>query len=210
MNINNLPKKISVFPLSDVVFFPKTVLPLNIFEKRYIEMINDCMKDQRLFGMIQPKKKGVAQDVYEVGCLGKIINFNETSDGRFIINLSGIIRFRIVKELVSNKLYRKFSVDYSDFLQDLKIVKNNTKYNKKDFLKKIDIFFKKKNYLININELEKYNFEQLINTLCMISPISVIEKQKLIETTTNEEKIQLFENIIDFNLADRFKNKTIQ
>ena len=210
MNINNLPKKISVFPLSDVVFFPKTVLPLNIFEKRYIQLVNDCMKDQRLFGMIQPKKTSSTQDVYEVGCLGKIINFNETNDGRFIINLSGIIRFRIIKELDSNKLYRKFSVNYSDFLQDLKLEKNNTKYNKKIFLKKIELFFKKKNYLININELEKHNFEQLINTLCMISPISLIEKQKLIETTTNKEKIQLFEDIINFNLVDSFKNKTIQ
>ena len=210
MNINNLPKEISVFPLSDVVFFPKTVLPLNIFEKRYIQMVDDCMRDQRFFGMIQPKKKGATQNVYEVGCLGKIVNFNETNDGRFIINLSGIIRFRIIKELVSSKLYRRFSVDYSDFLQDLKILKNNTKYNKKDFLKKIEIFFKKKNYLININELEKHNFDQLINTLCMIAPISLIEKQKLIETTGSEEKIQLFENIINFNLADSFKNKTIQ
>ena len=210
MNINNLPKEISVFPLSDVVFFPKTVLPLNIFEKRYIQMVDDCMKDKRLFGMIQPKRKGTAQNVYEVGCLGKIVNFNETSDGRFIINLSGIIRFRIVKELNSDKLYRKFLVDYSDFLQDLKEEKNNTKYNKKIFLKKIEFFFKKKNYLININELEKHNFDQLINTLCMISPISLIEKQKLIETTSSEEKIQLFENIINFNLADSFKNKTIQ
>ena len=111
MNINKLPKNISVFPLSDVVFFPKTVLPLNIFEKRYIQLVNDCMKDQRLFGMIQSKKKGVTQDVYEVGCLGKIINFNETGDGRFLINLSGIIRFRIIKELDSGKLYRKFSVE---------------------------------------------------------------------------------------------------
>ena len=100
MNINNLPKKISVFPLSDVVFFPKTVLPLNIFEKRYIQLVNDCMKDQRLFGMIQPKKTSSTQDVYEVGCLGKIINFNETNDGRFIINLSGIIRFRIIKVIM--------------------------------------------------------------------------------------------------------------
>jgi len=210
MNINSLPKNIPVFPLSDVVFFPKTILPLNIFEKRYIQLVNDCMKDQRLFGMIQRKKTSEAQDVYEVGCLGKIINFNETSDGRFIINLSGIIRFRIMKELISSRLYRKFSVDYSDFLQDLKIVKNNAKCNKKDFLKKIEIFFKKKNFLININELEKHNFEQLLNTLCMISPISLIEKQKLIETTSSEEKIQLFEDIINFNLVDSFKNKTIQ
>ena len=164
MNINNLPKNISIFPLSDVVFFPKTILPLNIFEKRYIQLVNDSMKDQRLFGMIQPKKGRRDQDVYEVGCLGKIINFNETGDGRFLINLSGIIRFRIIKELNSTKLYREFSVDYSDFLQDLKVEKNNAAYNKKKFLKKIEIFFKKKNYLININELEKQNFEQLINT----------------------------------------------
>ena len=91
MNINNLPKIISVFPLSDVVFFPKTVLPLNIFEKRYLQLVNDCMKDKRLFGMVQPKNTQITKDVYEVGCLGKITNFNETSDGRFIINLPGII-----------------------------------------------------------------------------------------------------------------------
>ena len=101
-------------------------------------------------------------------------------------------------------------VDYSDFSQDLKIINENKKYNKKDFLKKIEIFFKKKNYLINIKELEKQNFVQLINTLCMISPISIAEKQKLIETTTSEEKINLFEDIINFNLVDNFKNKTIQ
>ncbi len=210
MNINNYPKKISVFPLSEVVFFPKTILPLNIFEKRYIQLVNDSMKDQRLFGMVQTKNTSSAKNVYEVGCLGKIINFNETGDGRFLINLSGIIRFRIIKELDNDKLYREFLVDYSDFSQDLKIINENKKYNKKDFLKKIEIFFKKKNYLINIKELEKQNFEQLINTLCMISPISIAEKQKLIETTTSEEKINLFEDIINFNLVDNFKNKTIQ
>ena len=210
MNINNYPKKISVFPLSEVVFFPKTILPLNIFEKRYIQLVNDSMKDQRLFGMVQTKNTSSAKNVYEVGCLGKIINFNETGDGRFLINLSGIIRFRIIKELDNDKLYREFLVDYSDFSQDLKIINENKKYNKKDFLKKIEIFFKKKNYLINIKELEKQNFEQLINTLCMISPISIAEKQKLIETTTSEEKINLFEDIINFTLVDNFKNKTIQ
>ena len=141
MKKTDLPKKIPVFPLNNFIIFPKTTVPLNIFEPRYIQMVDDCMKDKRLFGMIQPKRKGTAQNVYEVGCLGKIVNFNETSDGRFIINLSGIIRFRIVKELNSDKLYRKFLVDYSDFLQDLKEEKNNTKYNKKIFLKKIEFFF---------------------------------------------------------------------
>ena len=112
MLINSLPSRIAVFPLSNAVFFPKTILPLNIFEKRYIKLVDDCIKDRRLFGMVQPKsKKTSKKDVYEVGCLGKIISFNETSDGRYIINLSGLIRFRIEEELNnrSNKLRRRTS-----------------------------------------------------------------------------------------------------
>ena len=117
---NNLPNKIAVFPLSNAVFFPRTILPLNIFEDRYIQLVSDCMKEGRLFGMIQPKVQSVNKpEVYKVGCLGKIVAFNETADKRFVISLSGIIRFRVQKELSSEKLYRKFDVDYSDFLNDL-------------------------------------------------------------------------------------------
>ena len=211
MNINNLPKNISVFPLSDVVFFPKTILPLNIFEKRYIQLVNDSMKDQRLFGMIQPKKERRDQDVYEVGCLGKIINFNETGDGRFLINLSGIIRFRVKKELNSNKLYRKFEVDYSDFVSDLELQKNNkNNHSEKNFLKKIKFFFNKNNYSVEFNELEKLNFDQLISAICMISPFSPEEKQKLIETIKLDERLRVLEEIINFNILDIQKNKTIQ
>ena len=124
MIFDDLPKVISVFPLSNAIFFPKTILPLNIFEKRYIQLVSDCMKNQRLFGMIQPtSKKKLVPEVYKVGCLGKIINFNEISDGRYIINLSGIIRFKIQKELSTDKLYRKFEVDYSEFKNDLHLEK---------------------------------------------------------------------------------------
>lgn len=212
MIINNLPQKIAVFPLSDAVFFPKTILPLNIFEKRYIQLVQDCLKDKRLFGMIQPKiKKKTEPEIYKVGCLGKIVNFNETGDGRFIINLSGIIRFRVIKEINSEKLYRQFMVDYSDFSDDLKInqIKQHDE-NKKKILNKIKIFFKKKNYFIDVNNLEKLNFDQLISTICMISPFSVEEKQKLIETTSTKEKIEIFENIINFGLIENIQNRTIQ
>ena len=142
--------------------------------------------------------------------MGKITNFNETSDKRFIINLSGIIRFRIKEELDNNKLYREFKVDYSDFIKDLNTIESNQDYNKVNLLKKIQDFFKKKNYLINFKELEKLNFDQLISTISMIAPLSIEEKQKLIETITIEEKIQILENIINFNLADNIKSKTIQ
>ena len=151
MSNEHLPKKIAVFPLSEAIFFPRTILPLNIFEKRYIQLVSDCMKSQRLFGMVQPKlKTNLKTEVYKVGCLGKITYFNETSDKRFLISLSGIVRFRIIKELVTNKLYREFKVDYSEFVNDLKIYQNKQKnFDKSRLLKKTQIFFKKKIILSN-------------------------------------------------------------
>ena len=211
MKIEKLPKKIAIFPLSNAVFFPKTILPLNIFEKRYIELVNDTMKEKSLFGMVQPKSViNLKPEVYEVGCLGKIVNFNETKDKRFLINLSGLIRFRIKEEITTEKLYRLFKVDYSDFEEDL-ISKNinQEKFNKTNLIKKIKTFFKKKNYFINFNKLEELDFDQLVSTICMISPFSIQEKQKLIETIKIEDKFKVFEEIIDFNLFDD-QNKTIQ
>lgn len=212
MKINNLPKTIPIFPLANAIFFPNTILPLNIFEDRYIELVNDCMKQQRLFGMVQPKLKSKENfDVYKVGCLGKITNFKETNDNRFIITLSGIIRFKIEKELNSNKLYRLFKVNYSDFINDLKLIEfDKKKHNLINFLKKVKFFFKKKNYLIEFEQLEKLNFDQLVNTICMIAPFSIEEKQKLIETIALEKKIKVLEEIIDFNLVEGLQSNLVQ
>jgi len=212
MTKNELPENIPIFPLSNAIFFPRTILPLNIFEKRYIQLIEDCMKEKRIFGMVQPKKKLVAiPEVYNVGCLGKIISFNETNDKRFIITLSGISRFKIKKELKTDKPYRIFNVDYSQFKDDLKFKKNNIiSFNKNILLKKIKLFFKKLNYSLEFNELQKLDFDQLISTVSMVSPFSIEEKQKLLEVIKIEEKIKLIEQIIDFNIVDLQENKTIQ
>tara|TARA_Y100000590_G_scaffold70042_1_gene76408 strand:+ start:3357 stop:3992 length:636 start_codon:yes stop_codon:yes gene_type:complete len=211
MNIN-LPKKIPIFPLSNVIFFPKTILPLNIFEKRYIQLVNDCIKSNRLFGMIQPKEKGNPKPkIYNVGCLGKIVNFSETNDKRYIINLSGVCRFKIKEELATEKLYREFNVDYSDFETDLNrdSIKKN-EYDVNDILKKLKILFKKRNYLIDWPQLEELKFEELVNTICMISPFSLIEKQKLIEAIKMENKLKALDEIINFNLLDSLENNTVQ
>ena len=204
--------QIPIFPLNGAVLYPETNLPLNIFEDRYIQLINDCMKDDRMFGMIQPKSKvSKSPDVYKIGCLGKIVSFNETSDKRFIITLSGLIRFRIKNEIEQKKLYREFDVDYSEFLDDLKEKKNYLiNYNKNNFLNKIKKFFQKLNYSVDHDELLKLDFEQLINTVCMISPFSVEEKQKLIESLKIEDKIKILDEIINFNLFEYQENKTIQ
>ncbi len=212
MKKNNLPNEIAIFPLSNAVFFPGTILPLNIFEDRYIQLIEDCIKEKRLFGMVQPKiKSSIKPEVYKVGCLGKIVSFSETSDRRFIISLSGIIRFKIKNELNIKKLYRKFTVDYSDFFQDLEFKKNDIEnYDRKNFLKKVNHFFNKINYSVELNELAKLDFDQLVNTVSMVSPFTVEEKQKLLETINIRDKVKILDEIISFNLADLQENKTIQ
>ena len=212
MKKNNFPNKIPIFPLSSAIFFPRTILPLNIFEDRYIQLVNDSMKENRMFGMVQPKnRKGISPEVYKIGCLGKIISFNETKDKRFIISLSGIIRFKIKNEIKKEKLYRIFEVDYSQFLNDLEEEKNQMiNFDKKDLLKKIKLFFQKINYPIDYNELIKLNLHQLVNTVSMISPFSVEEKQKLIETIKIEDKLKILSEVINFNLLDFEENKTVQ
>ena len=212
MKKENLLKEIPVFPLSNAIFFPKTILPLNIFEDRYLQLVNDCVKGNRMFGMVQPRNsKGMSPEVYSVGCLGKIISFNETTDKRFIITLLGLTRFRIKKELQKEKLYRNFEVDYSEFLDDLEIKKDESfSSEKKNLLKKIKIFFEKINYPVKYNELSKLDLDELISNVSMISPFSIEEKQKLIETREFDNKIKVLNEIINFNLLDYQENKTIQ
>ena len=212
MKKEDLINEIPVFPLSNAIFFPKTVLPLNIFEDRYLQLISDCIKGNRMFGMVQSRNnKGMSPEVYSVGCLGKIISFNETTDKRFIITLLGLTRFRIKKELQKKKLYRNFEVDYSEFLDDLETKKDeNFTSEKKKLLNKIQIFFKKINYPVKYNELSKLNLDELISNVSMISPFSIEEKQKLIETKKMDNKIKIFDEIINFNLLDFEQNKTIQ
>ena len=111
---NNLPTKIPIFPLSNFIVFPDTTVPLNIFEPRYLKMIDDSMSTNRLIGMIQPKKTGGLKkpDLFDVGCACRIISFNETDDGRYIIILKGLNRFNKVNEVENTKLYRELNVDY--------------------------------------------------------------------------------------------------
>ena len=212
MNKNNFPNKIPIFPLSNAIFFPRTILPLNIFEDRYIQLVNDCMKENRMFGMVQPKNKiGTSPEVYKIGCLGKIISFNETNDKSFVISLSGIIRFKIEKELKKEKLYRNFEVNYSEFLIDLDEKQNQmVNYNQEKLLKKIKILFQKLNYPIDYEELSKLNLDQLVSTVSMIFPFSALEKQKLIEAVKIENKIKVLDEIINFSILDYQEIKTVQ
>ena len=207
-----LPKIISVFPLSNFIIFPNTSVPLNIFEPRYIEMIDNSMKTDRIIGMIQPKKQkdGIPQ-LYNVGCAGKITSFNETEDGRYLIVINGISRFKILKEINNNKPYRECEISFDEYVEDTKENYNEIKFTDLELIfKNLKTLFKKKGYLINWKELEKQSLDQTLNALVMASPFSLEEKQALLETiSVNKRKIEL-EKILNTYVIDEFNNKTIQ
>ena len=209
----NLPDTIPVFPLSNFIFFPNTSAPLNIFEPRYIQMIDDSIKSNRMIGMAQPK--GISNikkpELFKVGCLGKISSFNETDDGRYVIVLNGVSRFNIVEEIDRGKLYREFKINFQEFENDN--TKEELEVNFSDFsliFKNLKKLFEKQGYIINWNELEKQNLDQTINTLSMASPFSKEEKQMLLEAKDLKSRKQKFEEIIKLYSSDNFSNKTLQ
>ena len=205
---NKLPKNIPVFPLSNVVFFPKTNLPLNIFEKRYLQLVKDCLTNDRLFGMVQSKRIS-SRENYNVGCLGKITSCHETNDGRYIINLTGISRFKILKELENSKLYREFNVDYAIFSQDTQN-KKKINFEISNIINSAKIFFKKKSYDLNWDELNILDSDQQINTIIMISPFSIEEKQILLETIHIKDKLDILKKIFQFYLLELIEPKSLQ
>ena len=209
------PNKIPIFPLSNFIIFPNTTVPLNIFEPRYILMVDDCMKGNRLIGIVQPKKTGDLKkpNLYEVGCIGKITSFNETEDGRYLIVLNGICRYKIVNELANDKLYRECKINFDNYINDLK------ENNNKEEIKFADLklifndlknLFKKQGYLINWKDLEKQTLYQTINTLSMVSPFSLEEKQILLETNTLLERKKKLEEILKTYVSGSFENTTLQ
>ena len=207
-----LPKIIPDFPLSNFIFFPKTTVPLNIFEKRYLEMIDDAMKGDRIIGMIQPKESNQNLPLlYNIGCAGKITSFNETDDRRYLIVITGISRFKISQEIKTENLYRKCKVDYSNFKSDLGDTKEEIKFSDLELIfKNLKSLFDKQGYLINWKELEKQSLDETINTLSMASPFSLEEKQILLETTNLDERKKKLEEILNTYVLDNFGNKTIQ
>jgi hypothetical protein len=206
-----LPETIPVFPLSGIIFFPKTNLPLNIFEPRYLALVNDCFKSNKYMGMIQAKKN--SSEVYTIGCLGKITEHKKTKDGRLLVNLTGISRFEIKSEVNNDKIYREFNVSYEKFLDDLEKEKKQKLIIEKveGIFKKTKTFFKKNGLLLNWNEFEKLDQDQKINTLAMIAPISDEEKQTILESVSIDSKTKILSEIIEFYLHEKsINNITLQ
>jgi Lon protease-like protein len=215
MKKEELPNTISVFPLSNFIIFPKTTVPLNIFEPRYVEMINDSMKKNKFIGMIQPKsinnENSFAPSLHKIGCLGKITSFKETDDGRYLIDLKGIIRFKIIKEIADNKPYRSCEINFDDYLNDLSEKKENLKFSDLELIfRDLRQLFEKRGFIINWKALEKQSLDETINALAMASPFSLEEKQVLLEAVNLDLRKNKIAEILSTYTFDEYNNTTLQ
>ncbi len=212
--MNNFPRIISVFPLSNFIIFPNTTVPLNIFEPRYLDMVNDSMKSDKLIGMIQPKNSKDENNVpklHNVGCLGKIVSFRETEDGRYLIEIKGKIRFQIINELNTDKKYRSVEVDYNDYLNDLSDEKEKLNFSDLELIfKDLKSLFEKRGFIINWKALEKQSLNETINALAMASPFSLEEKQILLEAKNLDIRKNKISEILKTYTFDDYENTTLQ
>ena len=211
----SFPKIIPVFPLSNFIIFPNTTVPLNIFEPRYIEMINDSIKENKFIGMIQPKsinnENSLVPSLHKIGCLGKITSFKETDDGRYLIDLKGIIRFKIVKEIADNKPYRSCEINFEDYLNDLSEKKENLKFSDLELIfRDLRQLFEKRGFIINWKALEKQSLDETINALAMASPFSLEEKQVLLEAVNLDLRKNKIAEILSTYTFDEYNNTTLQ
>ncbi len=212
--MKNLPSKLPIFPLSNFIIFPKTTVPLNIFEPRYIDMVDDSMKSNKLIGMIQPKNSNNQYEVpklYQVGCVGKITSFRETEDGRYLIELKGVARFKSIKELDTLTKYRILQVNYDNYIEDLENKKEDLKFSDLELIfKDLKSLFEKKGFIINWKALEKQSLDETINALAMASPFSLEEKQVLLEAQNLHIRKNKIAEILKTYTHDIYENNTIQ
>jgi Lon protease-like protein len=212
----DLPKKLAIFPLSNFIIFPKTTVPLNIFEPRYIEMVNDSMKTNKLIGMIQPKaskemSKNYVPELHQIGCMGKIITFKETEDSKYLIELKGLIRFKIINEIKSTKKYREYVVNFDKYHDDLENKKENIKFSDLELIfKDLKSLFEKRGFIINWKALEKQSLDETINALAMASPFTVEEKQVLLEAKNLDLRKTKIAEILTTYSYDQYNNTTVQ
>ena len=215
MEKKNLPKTIPVFPLSNFILFPNTSVPLNIFEPRYVDMVNDSMKLDKLIGMIQPlgtnNLENLPPKLHKIGCLGKITSFKESDNGSFLIELKGLTRFETINEIQSDKKYRQYEVNFENFENDLKNQKEELKFTDLELIfKDLKSLFEKRGFIINWKALEKQSLNETINALAMASPFSLEEKQVLLEAKTLDLRKNKIAEILSTYSHDIFENTTLQ
>ena len=195
IGVNELPSHIPLFPLDNVLLLPFGKMPLNIFEPRYIKMILDSLKKQRLIGIVQPKDN--SGEFFNVGCMGKITSFIETPDNRIVLNLDGICRFKITDSQLSQGGYYNANVETINYVEDINVVE--PMIDRDSLIKKFANFFKIKKYDLDLNIIEETSNLQLLSTLTMLAPFNKIDKQAILEAQNLIDRLEVVNSILDLN-----------
>ena len=203
VNSESLPSSIPIFPLDNVLLLPFGKLPLNIFEERYIKMTLDSLKSNRMIGIIQPKNNN--NELFQMGCIGKITSYIETPDYRLVLNLEGVCRFVLNERNLTTQGYYQASIDCQDYLDDLNNMEPNMDRN--GLIQKYTNFFKMKKLDIDKEVLSETSNLQLLSTLAMLAPFNKIDKQAILESPNILSRINTINSILDLNTFQVVSNK---
>ncbi len=207
INYKELPETLPIFPLPGVIVLPQGNLPLNIFEPRYISMVEDVLGKDRMIGMIQPNPGSKTNNgLYPIGCASKIVSFSETSDNRYLVELKGIMRFKIFKEIDNIKGYRNIIPEWRDFKGDLNMKLDN--FNIDSLLEQLKKYFNYNNISVDSDELHKIPTDQIITAIPQICSFQNNEKQAILEAKTDKERIDVIVSLLKMNLLDENENTT--
>ena len=207
VNFKDLPNTLPIFPLPGVIILPHGNLPLNIFEPRYIAMVESVLGTHRMIGMIQPNPaSNKTSGLYPIGCASKIVSFSETSDNRYLIELKGIIRFKFFKELETINGYRNIIPIWNDFKSDLKM--NLQNINIDNLLEQLRKYFSTNNINVDSDELEKIPNDQIVSAIPQICSFQNNEKQAILEAKTDKERIEVIISLLKMNLLDENENNS--
>ncbi len=214
-DLKNLPSEIPLFPLPGALLLPKSKLPLNLFEPKYLKMLDDVLKtDNRLIGMIQPvsNPEGTTstRQLHQIGCAGRIVSFNETKDGRYLITLEGISRYRFKSTIEGFHPYLKGCVTWDSFIEDLEQTKPDNNFNRGEFLKILSKYFAVAQLSSDWGSLKEADEELLINSLSMLCPFDPEEKQALLEAPSLEYRRETLVTLMEFNLQGGIDEETLQ
>lgn len=196
----DLPDTLSVFPLPGALLLPRARLPLHIFEPRYLAMLDDCLKSRhRLIGMVQPLPHNDSA-LHSIGCAGRVTQFSETEDGRYMITLSGISRFRILREEASFHSYRRCLVDWHDYDRDIGLHEDDPAFERPEFLSLLKRYFDAQSLSTDWEALKEADNEMLINSLAMLLELQVEDKQALLEATDLSNRREILTTLLEFSL----------
>jgi len=206
-SIDQLPRILRVFPLPGALLLPRGDLPLNIFEPRYLAMVDAAISSDRLIGMIQPLPGETAANLHQIGCVGRLTHFSETTDGRYLITLTGVCRFRLVTELPRNAPFRSCEVAYEDFIHDLEPGSGEEEVDRVRMTDMLRKFAQSSKLEVDWASIDAAPTETLVNALSMMSPFGPQEKQSLLEAIDLKTRAETLVGLAQFDLAQGEQNR---